>query len=77
MTRKCVHLTMYMVSHATRKHPGRKNLVHEEDNEIDPTSSINKVMQEKATEVINRMNLWHSLGANVCKVVHRGHMDAQ
>jgi hypothetical protein len=74
ITRKRINLIMYVIAHEIWKRPGPTNIFSEEDNQTDPTHSINKVMREKANQVIVLLSTRHSLSANIHRIVNIGHM---
>jgi hypothetical protein len=63
---------MYLVSRATRKPPLPANLIREEDNQTD--NSTTQFMQEEVDLMIPLMPTWHNLSANVSRIVNRRHI---
>jgi hypothetical protein len=63
---------MYLVVHATKKPPVPANLFREEDKQTD--NSITQVMQEETYKVVPLRPTWHSLSANISRIVNRRHM---
>jgi hypothetical protein len=66
MTRKRIHMIMYLVTHATGKPLGPTYSFSEEDNQTDPTNSINKIMINELLSHCYRLMYHlenHTLGA--------------